>query len=132
MFKINSISRFSSDTVKVSITCNVKDWNTCKRKGQLGSLYGIDISNAVYQMHGVKASNPTVSDDKRASMTGVKSIDLYYRDSEWSAPIDNVIRMPNLFASNASAKAIRGGGASPIDSVDSVVTVDFINRRKIA
>jgi hypothetical protein len=65
-------------------------------------------------------------------MTGVKSIDLYYNDSEWSAPTDNVIRMPNLFASNASAKAIRGNGASPTDSVNNVIAVDFINRRKIA
>ena len=132
MFKINSISRFSSDTVKVSIDCNARAWAIAKKTGTLGTLYGIDVSNAVYQMHGVKASNPTVSDDKRASMTGVKSIDLYYRDSEWSAPIDNVIRMPNLFASNASAKVILGEGASPTDSVDNVIAVDFINRRKIA
>jgi len=78
MFKINSISRFSSDTVKVSIDCNARAWAIAKKTGTLGTLYGIDVSNAVYQMHGVKASNPTVSDDKRASMTGVKSIDLYY------------------------------------------------------
>jgi hypothetical protein len=57
----------------------VKEWT----KSDKGFLYGIDISNQVYRSLGVKASHPTVDSSKRASK-GIKTLVLYYEDSEWS------------------------------------------------
>ena len=55
----------------------VKDWAKAKRLGQLGMLYGVDISNTLYREHNVQAYNPTVDDRQRASQ-GVKIIRLVY------------------------------------------------------
>jgi hypothetical protein len=81
-FKIVSIERVSDGQVKVRVRMDSKAWHAAKRAKQLGSLYGVDISNMAYRMHGVKAHNPSVSDKTRA-MGGIKWIDLYYADETW-------------------------------------------------
>ncbi|CAM6004839.1 unnamed protein product [Sphagnum balticum] len=91
MFNIQSIYRLDSDLVTVKVTMDAKAWLECKAKGQLGSLYGVDISNAVYRLSGVKASCPIVSDRDRAK-NGIKVLELTYADSEW-VEIDNVIQV---------------------------------------
>jgi hypothetical protein len=91
VFKIVNVSRADADTVFVKVRIDAKEWLKLKKSGQLGALYGIDISNAVYALYGVKASNPTVS-DKDSAMGGIKWIDLWYRDSEWAIK-DNVINV---------------------------------------
>jgi hypothetical protein len=92
MFKIESIYRHDSELVTVKVTCDAKAWAKMAAKGQLGALYGIDISNAVYQASGVQASNPIVSDQLRAK-NGIKVIELSYADSVWVEPENNVIRV---------------------------------------
>ena len=91
MFEIKSVSRISPDTVLVKVFISSKEWLKARNSGALGQLYGIDISNAAYRQHGVKASNPTVKDYR--AIGGVKVIDLTYQDSEWVEAPDNVIRV---------------------------------------
>ncbi|CAK9249691.1 unnamed protein product [Sphagnum jensenii] len=91
MFTIQSIYRLDSDLVTVKVTMNAKAWLDYRNKGQLGSLYGVDISNQVYRLSGVKASCPIV-DDHAKSKNGVKVLELTYADAEW-VEIDNVIRV---------------------------------------
>lgn len=96
MFKINSVFRIDAATVRVLVEVDAKHWNACKAKGQLGALYGIDISNAVFQLHQVKAHNPTVSDRLRAVRVGtitLKTLILDYADSEWAPVPDNIVRV---------------------------------------
>lgn len=63
----------------VEIKMDAKEWASCKKKRQLGHLYGVAISNQVYVLVNKKinAYNPTVRDTERASK-GVKTIHLRY------------------------------------------------------
>ena len=88
MFKIESVYRSSSEFVTVKITMDVKNWNSARASG-LGSLYGIDVSNAVYREYGVKAYNPIVSDRLKAK-GGIKLIELSYYDTDWNE-VNNVV-----------------------------------------
>lgn len=90
IFKIVRIERVDAETVRVDVRLDAKQWLATKQRGQLGALYGVDISNAAYRTHGVKASNPTVSDGERAS-GGIKYISMYYADATWTIAPDNVI-----------------------------------------
>lgn len=92
MFKIEMIYRHDADLVTVKVTMPAKEWLACKAKGQLGALYGVDISNQVYREFGVQASNPIVADDMRAK-GGIKVLELSYADSTWIEPVNNVIRV---------------------------------------
>lgn len=94
-FQIKSVNRISSDTVRVVVTMDAKVWRkACKSYGSmsLGCLYGVDISNAVSQGYGVKAWNPTVNDVERASK-GIKTLILFYNDTDWAATPNNLIRV---------------------------------------
>jgi hypothetical protein len=67
----------------VKIQIDVKEWTAFKKRGALGVLYGIDVSNAVYALSNrlVPAHNPSVDDTQRAK-NGIKTIRLsYYFDS---------------------------------------------------
>lgn len=67
---------------QVRVIMQAKTWLRAKRKGQLGMLYGVDISNFLYREHGVAAYNPTVSDRARSS-NGIKTLTLnYYKASK--------------------------------------------------
>lgn len=81
-FKIVGVERVSDGQVKVRVRMDAKEWAKAKRAKQLGSLYGVDISNKAYNLYGVKAHCPSVSDRTRAS-GGIKWIDLYYADETW-------------------------------------------------
>ncbi len=63
----------------VKVDVDAAFWTKAKRTGQLGALYGIDISNEVYRLSRrlVPAWNPMV-DDKRRASDGVKRITLTY------------------------------------------------------
>ena len=91
MFRIFDIVRVSQDSVCVKVLIPAKEWNDIKTKGDLGFLYGVDISNTAFKEFGVKAHNPSVNDSERAK-GGVKVIELFYSDSEWK-PVDNVIHV---------------------------------------
>lgn len=92
MFKIASVYRHNEELITVKVTLSAKEWFKAKNQGQLGQLYGVDISNAVYREYGVKAIYPIVGDRDRAK-NGIKLIKLTYHDKEWQEPIDNVIRV---------------------------------------
>ncbi len=86
MFKIQSITISVHDTsfggfpyvATVKVDINAKDWTKLRNAKGLGSLYGIDIGNAVYKIDSnIPAYNPMVSDRARAK-NGVKSITLQY------------------------------------------------------
>lgn len=85
MFLIQSITAQASNylgdhlwVVEVSVLVDAKAWAKMRDKGQLGSLYGVDISNAVYAINqAIPASRPTVGDSERASK-GFKRISLTY------------------------------------------------------
>jgi len=89
---VRSVTRIDSDRVSVRVAIPAKQWQAAKRKGQLGQLYGVDISNFVYHACGVRAYNPTVDASRRA-MDGVKFIELVYQDSDWTPGPDNVIHV---------------------------------------
>lgn len=78
MFNVSSVRRIDSETVSVTITMEVKAWS----KADKGTLYGIDVSNAIHREYGVQAYYPSVSDKDRARC-GIKTITLYYRDAVW-------------------------------------------------
>jgi hypothetical protein len=85
MFTINSVKRLDwqcGDLVQVTVSIPSKEWHQTKRRGALGTLYGIDIGNAVWRQYGVKSHCPTVSDRGRAR-GGVKVITLTYVDAAW-------------------------------------------------
>lgn len=84
--RITSIAACSHDSsyggypfkVEVTVRMCSKEWAKARAKNQLGQLYGIDISNAVFAFNrNIDASNPTVNDTKRASK-GEKLITLTY------------------------------------------------------
>jgi len=86
MFSVKSIVASGHDSsfggykwkVVVRVAVPAKEWAKAKKKGELGQLYGIDISNHVYAINrNIPAHNPTVDDRSRASK-GVKSISLTY------------------------------------------------------
>lgn len=81
-FDIQSVERYSADTVRVVVTMIADVWKQYQKLGHLGQLYGVDVSNEVYRSYGVKAYNPTVADRDKAS-GGVKTITLYYADADW-------------------------------------------------
>lgn len=91
MFQVKNIVRVNADTVKVTVTMSIKEFNKAK-KDSLGQLFGIDISNHVYREYGVKAYNPTVDGIKTRAKNGIKTLQLYYRDDSW-VYVDNVIRV---------------------------------------
>lgn len=90
MFTIQNVSRISFDLVQVTVSIPAKEWHTIKRRGALGALYGIDISNAAYRLHGIKAYQPGVNDRVRAS-NGIKTITLTYVDAVWAPMPDNLV-----------------------------------------
>lgn len=64
--------------VEIEISIDAKLWRKYKDRKNLGMLYGVDISNAVYRInHNIPASCPTV-DDRRRAANGVKTIKLTY------------------------------------------------------
>ncbi len=65
----------------VHVEVDAKRWHEYKARRNLGQLYGVDISNAVYKAdRRIHATNPTVSDRERAK-GGIKRITLYYNTS---------------------------------------------------
>src|SRR4051812_25598342 len=87
MFRIQSITARDSEylgdhsawIVEVRVIVEAKAWTKLRDTRNLGQLYGIDISNAVYHANrNIPASCPTVDDRARASK-GFKSITLTYR-----------------------------------------------------
>lgn len=89
MIELKQVSRVSSELVQIVVTVDAKLWQKHKKNGQLGSLYGVDISNLVYRATGVKAYYPSVSDKTRAK-NGLKVIFLTYVDPDWR-PMSNLI-----------------------------------------
>jgi hypothetical protein len=125
MFKITSVSRDYNDQVKVRVRVDAKYWNGMKKRGQLGCLYGIDISNECYKVHGVKAYNPTVSDKDRAS-GGLKWITLYYTDPLWRQAPDNVVSiLPHILPNTLGFETINSIACH-------VIHVDFRTKKRIA
>lgn len=106
MFKIKYISVGVHDTsfggfpyvATVLVDVDAKEWSKLKRAKDLGSLYGIDIGNAVSKINPmIPAWNPMV-DDKRNAKNGVKSITLEYhfKDHDKAEKLGmKVIRMKN-------------------------------------
>ena len=90
-FEIVRVNRVSSELVQVLVRMDAKAWAKYRAQSDLGHLYGVAISNAVYRDFGVKAYCPMVG-DKANARKGIKSIELTYQDSTW-APIDNVIEV---------------------------------------
>jgi hypothetical protein len=91
MFKIVTVSRYDAESVKVLIDIDADAWRDHAKRGDLGQLYGVDISNRVFREYGVKAYNPTVDHNSRA-VKGVKRLTLYYADAQWKpAPLAQVI-----------------------------------------
>jgi hypothetical protein len=87
MFQIKSIYASYHDTsssavypwkVIVEIKIPVSEWTAYRKNGQLGQLYGCEVSNAVYHVNNaIPAHCPHVDDTSRAKQ-GVKSIWLTY------------------------------------------------------
>ena len=64
--------------VCATIEIDAKYWAKCKKSKSLGSLYGVDIGNALYAYNNaIPAYNPMVDDTKNAKK-GIKSISLVY------------------------------------------------------
>ena len=72
----------------VYVEVNSEYWKQFSKKQKLGQLYGIDISNAVYQITDevVPAYNPYVHDRAR-SKNGLKQIRLTYYSNDVSRAI---------------------------------------------
>lgn len=65
--------------VEVVVHMPVKAWTKHRDNNQLGMLYGVDISNAVFAINSnIPAHNPTVDSSSRAK-NGIKTIHLSYR-----------------------------------------------------
>lgn len=68
--------------VEAVVHMPAKYWLDCKKKKQLGVLYGVDISNFIHRFHrAVPAWNPTVNDTLR-SKKGIKTVLLTYYVSD--------------------------------------------------
>jgi hypothetical protein len=89
MFEIKSVYASDHDKeflgvgflVTVVVEMDSKEWANARKSGNLGHLYGVEISNAVYAINrAIPAINPTVDDTARASK-GVKTIKLNYYGS---------------------------------------------------
>ncbi len=64
--------------IEVTIDVCAKEWTKLRNKDDLGSLYGIDVGNAVYKINpDIPAYCPSVDHDKRAK-NGVKTVKLVY------------------------------------------------------
>jgi hypothetical protein len=126
MFKITNVYRSNDDTVKVSVQVNSKYWTKLKNKGDLGSLYGVDISNEVFRTYGVQAYNPTVSANKRCRM-GFKWVHLYYTDTTWIDPADAEYSKQRVLDELSEKHADPSHNASLRNSPDvsNVIHVDF-------
>ena len=118
-FKVEYIYRLSPELVSVKVSMPIGAWNTARALSQLGHLYGVDISNAVYRSSGVKASMPTVDDSARAK-GGIKVIELTYADSTWVDPRDS------------AGTGLDYDSIDSTDLVDNVIYVDFIKRTRKA
>jgi hypothetical protein len=92
MFKIESVYRLDSEMVECKVTIDAREWTKLAKQGALGHLYGVDISNAIYKLAGVKALYPTVDATAKAR-NGIKLLSLTYVDREWTDAPDNVIRV---------------------------------------
>lgn len=73
---------FNSDRYQWEVVAQIEmdstKFNTMKRKGHLGQLFGIDISNMLYDFCPlIPAHNPIVDHQRRASK-GIKTIQLNY------------------------------------------------------
>jgi hypothetical protein len=90
--EIRHVVRISNNRVSVRVAIPASQWHESKRKGDLGHLYGVDISNFIYHATGVHAYYPTVDDRTRAS-GGVKVIELTYTDTDWVKAPNNVIQI---------------------------------------
>lgn len=140
MYSINSVRRIDSQTVRVSIQCDAKAWSKLRDAGDLGSLYGIDVSNEVYKTYGIKAYNPSVSHNDRARR-GVKSIDLFYTDSQW-VDVSQLTYAPNVTHVDFQLKQVQSNpilfkpvmrdGSQSIDPPCDIIRVDFKARRRVA
>lgn len=77
--KIEPYSRGREFECQVTIKMDAKLWRKTRDKDRLGFLYGVDVSNFVYQVTNqlVDARNPTVRDHNRA-IKSVKTITLWY------------------------------------------------------
>jgi len=136
-FKIVSIDRTSPETVMVKVRMDAKEWAKIKKQGQLGQLYGVDISNEAYRTHGVRAHNPTVQDSDRAS-GGVKWVKLWYADTVWGTEPSNVVNVdfqlrrrqvgPILFHPTMREVTIEDSSNPPCE----VIRVDFRAKRRVA
>lgn len=120
MFKVINIVRLNVELVQVKVQICSKEWNGIKAKGQLGQLYGVDISNLLYQDYGVQAYCPSVGDRDRAK-NGLKTIDLTYQDKVWIPAPDNVVHVDFKALSKPSVST---GGA--------LLVVDFVNKKRAA
>ena len=132
MFKITNVYRIDDQRVKVSVQVDSKYWTKLKNKGDLGSLYGVDISNEVFRTYGVQAYNPTVSANKRCRM-GFKWIQLYYTDSTWVDPADAAYAKQRCLDELNERHADPSYNASlrNIPSVSNVIHVDFQLGRRV-
>lgn len=92
MFTIQNVSRINDEIVRVCVSVDALAWAAHKRTDALGHLYGIEISNRVYQEYGVRATNPTVDHNTRA-VKGLKTVILYYADTQWQEMPNNVIQL---------------------------------------
>lgn len=95
MFSIVTVSKISSDTVRVLLTIDAKVWHKARKgKGAYGveCLYNVDLSDAVREQYGVDTHNPTVDDTRRA-VSGIKTLVLFYNDAAWLPAPENVIRV---------------------------------------
>ena len=127
MFKIISVLRLDSENVAVKVRCDAKEFNKIKAKGDLGQLYGIDISNEVYRTRGVTACNPTVDSHGRVR-NGYKWVTLIYKDDTWDTykPILNSSAESELI--ECADTELKQG--DQIEYVNNVIHVDFINKKR--
>ncbi len=90
-FTIESVKRHNSETVRVLISLDPKEWSAIRKSGNLGHFYCTEIGNELYRNYGgLRAYNPTVNDRDRA-VNGKKWLCFYYTDNTWTAAPDNVI-----------------------------------------
>ena len=83
---------YGHEFTTVTIEMPVKDWTRARNKGQLGALYGVDVSNHLRREHGLTyAYNPTVEDKARA-VKGIKRIKLHYYKPTTVKPVLRLIK----------------------------------------
>ena len=130
-FKIESVSRHSSELVEVKVTMSAASWGIAKATNGLGSLYDVDISNEAYRNYGVKAHNPIVSDTVRAK-NGIKLLTLTYADSTWIDSVEMTERTKWENAARNTGRLPEVSTESDESLVDNVIYVDFIARKRCA